>query len=152
MWTPFWGVDRRIRFRSLEQTFTISSILDFGSNIFTHPHHGWIYSLHTVDLHEQHPQSTVICVLPGDFGLLCDTPVKINMEPKVMEVSFRWFSFSIGWFLGSTRCSFSGVFCTIWGSLHQSYFDRILTLESNIWTWKIHKHPPFAGLCPITLR
>ena len=25
-------------------------------------------------------------------------PEKINMEPKVMEVDGRWFSFSIGWF------------------------------------------------------
>jgi len=34
---------------------------------------------------------------------------KFNMEHKFMEVWFRWFSFSFGWFLGET-CQFSGVY------------------------------------------
>ena len=34
---------------------------------------------------------------------------KFNMEHKFMEVWFRWFSFSFGWFLAET-CQFSGVY------------------------------------------
>ena len=45
------------------------------------------------------------------------TPWRINLEPKVMEVWFRWFPFSIGWFLGSSR-SFSGLLA-IFGSPNQ---------------------------------
>ena len=57
---------------------------------------------------------------------------KIKMEPKVMEVWFRWFSFLSGWFLGSSRSFLGGGFKYIKCFLFSPLFEKIFPIWLTI--------------------
>ena len=66
---------------------------------------------------EFEPKKMEVFLLPGisagDLILGAVTPLKINILHIIIEVCFRWFSFSNGWFWGSkSRWYFQG--CTAW--------------------------------------